>query len=260
VLAAVAGIAVLVTHSENGSGPVSPSRPEPAAPAKPPRKLIESALTSLPMSPARDGIGVVVLLDTSGSMQDPAAAGGGAGRPKIEIARRAVANLVRQAERFVAAHPDSRVHLGIDEFSSRSEQPSFRTVVPLGPPSAATTEASLGRIRADGGTPIGDALIDGKHKLDASGLRRQHLLVVTDGLNTDGFPPADVVSVINGLPPERRASVYFVAFDIAAGEFDSVRDAGAIVLGASNEEELQRTLDYVLSGKILAEQPDPRSK
>ena len=45
------------------------------------------------------------------------------------------------------------------------------------------------------------------------------------------------------------------AFDIAAEKFNSVRDAGGLVLGASNESELKSTLDYVLTGKILAEQP-----
>jgi hypothetical protein len=57
------------------------------------------------------------------------------------------------------------------------------------------------------------------------------------------------------LPDENRASIYFIAFDIAAAKFEAVRNAGGLVLAASNETELQQTLDYVLTGKILAEQP-----
>ena len=52
---------------------------------------------------------------------------------------------------------------------------------------------------ADGGTPIGDAMIAGKRALDRTGLSRRHLLVVTDGENTDGAKPVDVMVV----PPAR---------------------------------------------------------
>jgi len=34
-----------------------------------------------------------------------------------------------------------------------------------------------------------------------------------------------------------------------------VRDNGGLVLSAANAQELNQTLDYVLTGKILVEQP-----
>jgi len=46
-----------------------------------------------------------------------------------------------------------------------------------------------------------------------------------------------------------------VAFDVAASTFNPVRDAGGVVMAAANESELTSTLDYVLKGKILVEQP-----
>jgi hypothetical protein len=67
-----------------------------------------------------------------------------------------------------------------------------------------------------------------------------------------------VTRIIAGKSDTARAAVYFVAFDIAASRFNSVRDAGGLVLAASNETDLKGTLDYVLSGKILAEQPTKR--
>src|SRR6185503_10057327 len=115
----------------------------------------------------------------------------------------------------------------------------------------------LSKVWPTGGTPIGDAVMEAKLKLDRSGYRRNHILVITDGQNTSGYAPADVVNVITRLSEERRASLYFVAFDVAAEYFKSTREAGALVLGASNERELQQTLDYVLTGKILAEQTGP---
>jgi hypothetical protein len=80
-----------------------------------------------------------------------------------------------------------------------------------------------------------------------------HILVVTDGENNKGYAPSDVVAAIGRLPEASRASVYFVAFDVAADVFKPVRDAGGLVLPAANEAELQQTLDFVLSGRILVE-------
>jgi hypothetical protein len=56
-------------------------------------------------------------------------------------------------------------------------------------------------------------------------------------------------------PEQERPSVYFVAFDIAASRFDAVREAGGLVLGAANAEELDKTLGALLTGKILVEGP-----
>ena len=53
----------------------------------------------------------------------------------------------------------------------------------------------------------------------AAGLKRRHLLVVTDGENTDGADPALVASVLEKQPEEAKASLYFVAFDVDAEAF-----------------------------------------
>ena len=62
------------------------------------------------------------------------------------------------------------------------------------------------------------------------------------------------MAALSRRPPEERPSVYFVAFDIAANRFDSVRDAGGLVLAAGNERELNDTLSALLTGKILVEE------
>jgi hypothetical protein len=98
-------------------------------------------------------------------------------------------------------------------------------------------------------------MIQAKRDLDATGLSRRHILVVTDGENNRGYAPADVASVLARLPESARPSVYFVAFDIAAERFKAVREAGGLVLAAANETDLGQTFDYLLTGKILAEQP-----
>jgi hypothetical protein len=123
----------------------------------------------------------------------------------------------------------------------------------MGPPDRARAAAAISRLEPDGGTPIGQAMITGKQALDATGLTRRHLLVVTDGENTDGFRPEQVAAGIARRPDAERPSIYFVAFDVAASRFAGVRDNGGLVLSAANGTELNETLDMLLRGKILVE-------
>ena len=251
-------LALVVSAAALGCDEGTPTPPARRPPDVPIRNPIETLLTENPPPASRlDGTAVLVLVDASGSMGDSVLDAKGIQRPKMDIARRCVRSLVRQAEQFTKKNPEARFVLGIEEFSAREGRPPCREVVTLGPPNEGIAANFLARIIPGGGTPIGDALIEAKQKLDKSGYRRQHILLVTDGENTVGYAPADVVDVISRLPEDRRASLYFVAFDIAAAQFKASRDAGALVLGASNEQELQQTLDYVLTGKILAEQTAP---
>ena len=80
-----------------------------------------------------------------------------------------------------------------------------------------------------------------------------HLLVVTDGENTDGVAPDTVARAIGQRPDAERPSIYFVAFDVDAKRFARVRDAGGLILSAANATELNTTLDTLLSDKILVE-------
>lgn len=111
-------------------------------------------------------------------------------------------------------------------------------------------------MRPRGDTPIGEAMILAKKDLNRTGFARTHILVLTDGENTTGVDPQRVAEAITGLPEDSRSSVYFVAFDVAESHFNAVRDAGALVLPASSGSELAQALDYILTGKILAEQPE----
>jgi hypothetical protein len=204
------------------------------------------------LPPQREGIAAAILVDVSGSMDDKVDGEDGRKERKIEIARRAARGLVEQFAKYAEAHPGEPVVLGLYEFSERSGA-DCRPVIPMGPPDRARADAALAKMRANGGTPIGNAMVVGKRELDATGLTRRHLLVVTDGENTTGLAPDRVVERIGKRPETERPSLYFVAFDIAAERFDKVRDAGTLVLGASNAKELTSTLDSLLTGNILIE-------
>ena len=214
---------------------------------------IEQQLQPPPSVQAREGLAAAIVIDVSGSMRDNVTGPDGRREPKIETARRAARELVDQFARYAEEHPEEPVFMGLYEFSERSGQPACRPVIPMGPPDRARAASAIAALRADGGTPIGDAMIAAKRELDQTGLTRRHLLVVTDGENTAGPRPDRVATAIGRRPESERPSIYFVAFDVEASRFNAVRDSGGLVLGAANAKELNDTLDTLLRGKILLE-------
>lgn len=247
----VVALAVVAALAACDSRDVNPS-PDQAANSRTARRIdAELAPADGAPPPAlREGLAAAILIDTSGSMDRRAP--DSAGETKLEVARRAAMDLVDQFAKYAADHKNEPVLLGIFEFSGRAGEDS-REVVPMAPPDRDRAARAIADMRADGGTPIGSAMIRAKRALDATGLTRRHLLVVTDGENTDGHEPGDVTAAIGRRPPEERPSIYFVAFDIAANRFNQVRDAGGLVLGAATGKELGSTLDALLTGKILIE-------
>lgn len=216
-------------------------------------RRIDEQLTPTSEIAQREGLAAAILIDVSGSMGDDVAGENGREEPKIEIARRAARDLVDQFARYAEEHPDEPVLLGVYEFSERNGRADCRPVIAMARPDRAKAAAAIASMKAQGGTPIGNAMITAKRELDATGLTRRHLLVVTDGENTDGFEPERVAAAINRRPEIERPSLYFVAFDIEANRFRRVRDAGGLVLGAANATELNATLDSLLRGQILLE-------
>jgi Mg-chelatase subunit ChlD len=213
---------------------------------------IDELLTPATKPDTADGVAAAIVIDVSGSMDDDVA-GDGRREPKIEIARRAARDLVEQFAKYSDDHPAETVMLGLYEFSRRRGEPDCRPVIPMGRPDRTRAATAIAKLNADGGTPIGQAMITAKQALDGTGLSRRHLLLVTDGENTDGYEPETVAQGIGRRPDAERPSMYFVAFDIGANRFARVRDAGALVLPAANARELNDTLDALLRGKILVE-------
>ena len=259
ILALVIALSQASCDNSSRSKPATPQTP--STPAKPTQtsatspSAIAAALKQLlaPDGPTRkDGIAAAILIDTSGSMGDPVLDADGLRKPKIDIARRCVLKVVKQAEGFAKEQPGTPLLLGIYEFSVRGGS-LCRNIVPLQAPNTATADKALKRLTPDGKTPIGQSIIQAKRDLDAAGLTRMHILIVTDGENTDGLGPADVVTAISKLPESQRPGVYFVAFDVAAAVFKPAVDAGAAVLPAANEQQLQTALDELVGGKILLE-------
>ncbi len=216
---------------------------------------LEDMLRAPTQVPRQDGTAAAILMDTSGSMKETVPDADGKPKPKIDIARRAALDLLRRFSDHAQKNPGRPLLVGIYEFSARDDQPSCRTVAKLGPPGVVEGEANLGKLHPLGGTPIGDAMIAAKRDLDLTGMARRHILVVTDGENNRGYSPGAVAAFLATQPEDARPSIYFIAFDVDAAKFNAVKESGGLVMAASNERDLNQTLDFILTGKILAEQP-----
>ena len=244
-------VALVVIVKACDRDPGQPTREE--ARAERAAQEVDAELAPARAVEAKDGLAAAIAIDVSGSMDEEVAGQNGRKEPKIAIARRAALDLVEQFATYARAHPGEPVLVGIYEFSRRRGEPDCRPIVPMGPPDRERATDAIARLNADGGTPIGQAMITAKRALDDTGLVRRHLLVVTDGENTDGVGPDTVARAIGKRPDAERPSIYFVAFDVDASRFARVRDAGGLILSAANATELNTTLDTLLSDKILIE-------
>jgi len=248
VLVLIAIVVVVKMYERDRGGPSRTERRETQA-----AQELDALLAPDTTVEAKEGLAAAIVIDVSGSMQDQVDGQDGRREPKIDIARRAALDLVEQFASYARDHQEEPVQLGVYEFSRRRGDPDCRTVLPMGKPDRERAASAIAGLEADGGTPIGAAMITAKRALDGTGLTQRHLLLVTDGENTDGVEPDRVAAGINKRPDAERPAIYFVAFDVDATRFNGVKNAGGLVLSAANAGELNNTLDALLRGKILVE-------
>ncbi len=233
---------------ESASTPPRGSAPAPApSSAGPPRPV------NLPEGPARPGTAVVVLVDTSGSMAQPVPDVKGKPRAKNEIAREALAGIVRNTAQWKKDHAGSHLQMGIFNFSSRVNE-----VLPMGEFDAAKAEAALNKIpHPNGGTAIGLALEEGYKALYRSGCSRKFVVCVTDGENTAG-PGPDVVARQLHDQTHGAVQLNFVAFDTKASQFKFLSGVNGHVVEAADGGKLQDELTNIYEKRILAEAPEEK--
>ena len=193
------------------------------------------------------GAAVAILVDTSGSMKEPAP---GDSRPKYVVAREALEAMLDATDAFIARRPDFPIKIGVYTFSS-----SVRVLRPIQPYDKSALRQTIENLpRPGGGTAIGEAMREARPDLYRAGVFRKYLLVVTDGENTNGRSPDDVARDIF-RKSEGAVQIYFVAFDTSPEKFAFLKEAGGDVFGAGTGPELKDALDKVYQGKILAEAP-----
>jgi len=220
-------------------------------------------LTAVPALAAEsDGVALAIVYDTSGSMNDRVRDGAGNLSPKYVIANRALENIAARIQAFAtntAGGGPRNIQAGLFVFEGRGVKP----VVKFGAFDAAAFQDWARKFSTPmGGTPLGNALTAASQTVLDSGLTRKHVLIITDGINTLGPTPAAVLPKIKQRAEARQTtvSVHFVAFDVDAGVFSGVKKLGATVLGASDESQLNRQLEFILEKKILLEDEEPPKK
>ncbi len=208
---------------------------------------------------AEEGIALAIIYDTSGSMKESVADAEGGTAPKYVIANRALLAVARQLEAFATnASTATPRKLNVGLFIFEGEH--AREVVKLGPLDTATLERWASRFaNPHGNTPLGNTLTTATRAVLNSPLSRKHVLVITDGLNTAGPTPSAVLPRLKQQAAQRDASfsVHFVAFDVDARQFASLKKLGATVVGAADEKQLNSQLQFILQQKILLEDEEP---
>jgi hypothetical protein len=225
--------------------------------------LVALGPTTLSLRAAdEDGVAVAILYDTSGSMKDPVRNATGGSSPKYVIANRALIAIARQIQGFAtntATGSPRKIQAGLFIFSGDSA----REAVKFGPFNAAALEDWAKNFsNPSGGTPLGNSLNVAARAVLNSPLSRKHVLVITDGINTVGPPPAATLPRLKQQAEQKQTglSVHFVAFDVAAKIFDGIKKQGATVVAAADEKQLDAQLQFILQKKILLEEEEPPKK
>jgi Mg-chelatase subunit ChlD len=207
-----------------------------------------------------DGVALAIIYDTSGSMSEPVRDSKGQPAPKYVIANRALSAIARQIAAFAtnaATGTPRKIQTGLFVFDGETA----REAIKFGPFDAAAIQNWASHFSSpSGGTPLGNALSVAGRAVLESPLSRKHVLIITDGLNTLGQPPAVTLPPLNRQAEQQHArlSVHFIAFDVAASQFNTVKKLGATVVGASDEKQLNSQLDFILQRKILLEEEETK--
>ena len=230
----VLGAALLVERAQPPPVPKAEAPP----PSSPPGKPMTPA-----WPPARGEAGAVsadlfaknyyVVLDGSGSMNERGCSGS---QSKMEAAKAALVS-------FSASVP-AQANLGLQVF----EAGGVREWLPLGTGNREQFTRLVSDVRANGGTPLKDAVRQAYAKLLEQGGKQlgygeYHLVIVTDGQADKGQDPTPDV---NALLAESPVVVQTIGFCI--GPTHSLNQAGrTIYRAAENPEELKRGLADVLA-------------
>jgi len=206
-----------------------------------------------------EGVALAIIYDTSGSMKDPVPDKSGAMAPKYVIANRALLAVAKQIQAFATnttAGPPRKIHTALFVFQGEHGHEAIK-MAPFD--AVALQDFAYHFSHPSGNTPLGNTLSAAVRAVLECPLSHKHVLVITDGMNTAGPPPATVLPKLKRLAEQRGASlaVHFIAFDVDAKVFDSVKKLGATVVGAADENQLNSQLQFILQRKILLEEEEP---
>ncbi len=204
-------------------------------------------LSTLPVQAATEQapVSALIVFDASGSMW-----GQIKGRPKIEIAREVVADLVRDL-------PEN-TELGLMAYGHRQKGDcaDIELLIPVGKVNKSAFIETVNAIVPKGMTPITASL-----ELAAEGLgykeNKATVILVSDGLETCNADPCTAAKKIEELGLDFTAHV--IAFDLKPEETEKLRciskATGGKFFPASDSVSLKNALEFAVSA--AAEKPQP---
>ncbi|MGE3181103.1 MAG: VWA domain-containing protein [Phycisphaerae bacterium] len=209
----------------------------------------QDVASTLPQVDQRLCTGIVLLVDTSGSMEQEVPSRAGSARSKDEIAREAIQRIIAYTDSWKAQHPDRSLRFGIHSFSSAAVQQ-----LEIAEFNAESANAAVSRLPAPaGGTAIGAAIRAGFESLYAAGCVRKYVVCITDGENTSGPKPERVARALH-RETGGDVEMYFVAFDTSARHFAFLQDVNGSVVEAADGAQLDAQLADIYERRILAEE------
>src|SRR5205823_3535857 len=125
-------------------------------------------------------------------------------------------------------HMPRKIHAGLYVFNGND----VKEAVKFGPFDPVAIQSWLKRFSTPaGGTPLGKAIEAASRAVLASKLSRKHVVIITDGVNTVGPDPAQVLpGILDAAKPHGGISFHFVAFDVDGKVFAPVKRLGATVV------------------------------
>jgi hypothetical protein len=202
-----------------------------------------------------EGVAIALVLDNSGSMKEPVRTANGDYQAKWLIANRALLDVISRIESFATNPPPGlsrKVEAGLFIFTASGAVPAVKF-------GAFDPEAMRAWVKSYRGpstaTPLGAAINVASQAVLDSPLASRHVLVLTDGVNTVGPSPPEVITRLQRTAAGRSAVVFVhcVAFDVDAKVFAPLKKLGVTVVGAADEKQLGQQLEFILEEKILLE-------
>jgi len=192
-------------------------------------------------------IAIYVIMDGSGSM---------ASNDKWKTANSALIGLGEKIDKYLKDNATKNVLAGIVLFNDGKI-----SVTDFGVVSNNIAQKYQRWIKAngnkspEGGTPIGRSIETAASYFKNDNVKSKHIMVITDGDNTAGPTPYKSITLLKE-DKNNVFSTYFIAFDINASVFNSVKELGCKVFSASNGKELEKQINTIVKEEILLEKED----
>lgn len=209
-------------------------------------------LSGVPIVPPEqvqfDSVGLMFCLDISGSMGETVG-----GRRKIDISKAAMRQVFAQVAAYLRASQEKTVKVGLCSFSARAT-----LLHPLGRFDENQLTQAMRDLQPASATAIGDAMTLALRELLKAGVASKAIIVMTDGENTAGVPPDQVMRAMRRNENTQGAltddvKVFLVAFDVKAKVFETLKSAGASVMESRDRVSLEGILKAVVE-EVLLEQ------